>query len=294
MQKNVLLKIKRRLKSYAKRISRRLRMRNEWTLSRKLRYIPSYPSVSATPAQAIDLTINDLHQVFEILAKNVSGKLKVISLEDFLIENDKDGSYLEYAEKLKVKFNHFGSDKSGIHNYHLLYGAILNKLQIDSPNIFEVGLGTNNTDTPSNMGLAGVPGASLRAWREISQSGVIVGADIDDRVLFQENRINTYHLDQTSTDSWSNLLSTISDTKFNLVIDDGLHAPGANLSFLEHVPKILNQDLGIVIVEDIAEWSLPVWEIYNSSLSAEYSLIMIKTKSAYVAMVQNVAKQLLY
>jgi hypothetical protein len=292
MQKRILIRIKRKIKSYTKRISRRLRMQNESTLARKLRFIPSYPSVSATPSQAIELTINDLHQVFEILAKNVLIKLNIVLLEDFLGENDGDGNYLEYAEKLRVKFNHFGSDKSGIHNYHLLYGAILNRLQIDSPNIFEVGLGTNNTDTPSNMGLAGVPGASLRAWREISQNGVIVGADIDDRVLFQENGISTYHLDQTSKESWESLLNQISGTKFNLVVDDGLHAPGANLFFLEYAPKILNQDLGIVIVEDIAEWALPVWEIYNSNLSSGYSLIMIKTKSAYVAMIQNTANQL--
>jgi hypothetical protein len=269
-----------------------MRVRNEAHLSRKLRYIPSYPSVSATPSQAIDLTINDLQQVFRILSKREFEKLNIVLLDDFLVKNDAEKKYLEYANKLKNQFNRFGSDKSGIHNYHLLYGAILSKLPTDSPNIFEVGLGTNNVDTPSNMGIAGVPGASLRTWREISPKGIIVGADIDHRVLFQENGIHTYYLDQTSDDSWSNLLKIISKTKFNLVIDDGLHAPGANFTFLEHAPKMLDQNLGVIIVEDIAEWSLPVWAIYNSILDQKYSLILIKTKSAYVAMVQNVSQQM--
>ena len=32
--------------------------------------------------------------------------------------------------------------------------------------VLELGLGSNNPDVPSNMGVFGVPGASHRGWRE--------------------------------------------------------------------------------------------------------------------------------
>jgi hypothetical protein len=56
-----------------------------------------------------------------------------------------------------------GSDKgSGGHNYTNVYEKILNHLVgKEDVNIFELGIGTNNPNLPSTMGVNGVPGASL-------------------------------------------------------------------------------------------------------------------------------------
>ena len=61
-------------------------------------------------------------------------------------------------------------------------------LRLNNLNIFEVGLGTNNVDVPSNMGKDGKPGASLRAWRDYFPN-----ADIDTRILFKEDKIQTFY-----------------------------------------------------------------------------------------------------
>src|SRR5215472_13940731 len=54
-----------------------------------------------------------------------------------------------------------GSDKGRPNNYTPLYSALF-KDRYDQPlRIFELGLGSNNLDVPSNMGVFGVPGASL-------------------------------------------------------------------------------------------------------------------------------------
>src|SRR5262249_23189855 len=45
--------------------------------------------------------------------------------------------------------------------------------------VFECGLGTNNPKLQSSMGSTGVPGASLRVWREYFPNAMILGADID-------------------------------------------------------------------------------------------------------------------
>ena len=60
----------------------------------------------------------------------------------------------------------YGSDKgTGPHNYTILYYELFKNIRYESLNIFELGLGTNNIDTPSNMGKNGKPGASLRGWK---------------------------------------------------------------------------------------------------------------------------------
>ena len=87
---------------------------------------------------------------------------------------------LELSEKLKVYFDFHGSDKANLHNYHYIYAQILSPY-IENLKIFEIGLGTNNTDTLSNMGKYGKPGASLRAFRDSFPQALIHGADVDRR-----------------------------------------------------------------------------------------------------------------
>ncbi|MDB9839765.1 hypothetical protein OAC57_05685 [Planktomarina temperata] len=63
--------------------------------------------------------------------------------------------------------------------------------------IFEIGLGTNNVDIVSAMGTEGKPGASPRAFRDFWPEAQLIGADFDARILFSEDRIETYFVDQT-------------------------------------------------------------------------------------------------
>jgi hypothetical protein len=67
--------------------------------------------------------------------------------------------------------------------------------------VFECGVGTNNPNITSNMGVNGQPGASLRVWRDYFQNAEVFGADIDRGILFEEQRIRTFYVDQTNKDS---------------------------------------------------------------------------------------------
>ena len=71
--------------------------------------------------------------------------------------------------------------------------------------ILKIGLGTNNKDIIGNMGKFGLPGASLRSFKEFCPNAKIFGTDIDKRVLLQEPRIKTYYVDQTSSSSLKEL-----------------------------------------------------------------------------------------
>jgi len=144
-----------------------------------------------------------------------------------------------------------GSDKGRKHNYTPVYSALV-KERYDQPlRIFELGLGTNNPDAVSNMGVFGVPGASLRGWSNLFPSALVYGADIDRRVLFQEDRIKTFYCDQLDRTSIRELwLHPDFQSGVDIIIEDGLHTFEANVSFLEGSLDHLRPG-GIYITEDI-------------------------------------------
>ena len=85
----------------------------------------------------------------------------------------------------------------------------------------ECGIGTNNPALKSSMGVAGKPGASLRDCGRIFSITNILGCDIDDDILFSEERINTFHCDQTSPESIKSFLSNAEITgSVDIIIDD--------------------------------------------------------------------------
>jgi hypothetical protein len=153
-----------------------------------------------------------------------------------------------------------GSDKgSGVHNYTTIYSAILGKLREQPLRIFELGLGTNNPDLISSMGLHGHPGASLRGWRELFPRALVSGADIDRDVLFEEDRIKTFYCDQRDSVAIRDLWSQCAlQGGFDFIIDDGLHTFEGNTSFLDGSLEQLRPG-GFYVIEDIFRETIERW-----------------------------------
>jgi hypothetical protein len=146
--------------------------------------------------------------------------------------------------------NKWGSDKgSGHHNYTTFYHFIFKDIKDEIKNVFELGLGTNDMSIPSNMSGLGTPCGSLRGWREYFNNANIYGADIDEKILINEERIKTFKCDQTNTNSIEQLWKNF-DFQFDVIIEDGLHTFNANKIFFENSINIL-KDGGIFIIEDI-------------------------------------------
>lgn len=146
-----------------------------------------------------------------------------------------------------------GSDKgSGWHNYTEFYHKIFHSFRDKKLKIFELGLGTNNPDLPSTMGVDGKPGASLRGWREYFFNSEVYGADIDANILFEEDKIKTFYCDQTNKEVIKNMwdLPELRDLQFDLIIDDGLHVCEANMIFFENSIHKLKKN-GLYIIEDV-------------------------------------------
>lgn len=183
---------------------------------------------------------------------------------------------------LKRLLDQNGSDKSTGHNYHLLYGSILRD-KTAGAKLLEIGLGTNDTTIVSNMSAQGVPGASLRAFAEFLPHGSIYGADVDEKILFETDRIKTYFVDQTKPKSLQQLLAQLPDD-FDLIIDDGLHAPHANIACLAALlPKL--KDGGWYVVEDIADAALPLWQVVSSLLPVEHERWILRSLHGYLLFV---------
>ncbi|MFO1097867.1 MAG: hypothetical protein U1E81_06205 [Xanthobacteraceae bacterium] len=230
------------------------------------------------------LTIKAINQSFPCLsaiAKSVANsKIATLAVDEF----PKTADDYAAANELKAYFDKWGSDKSTAHNYHLIYGPIL-KERYKIKGLLEIGIGSIDRNIVSNMGLGGRPGASLRAFRDFLDQAKIYGADIDRAILFEEDRIETFYVDQTNEESFDDLRSRLPD-ELDIVIDDGLHSPNANLQTLKFgLSKV--RIGGWVIVEDIALAAVPLWETVAVLLPSHYRSAIFQAKGGVVFAVQR-------
>jgi hypothetical protein len=189
-------------------------------------------------------------------------------------------------EDLAAAFTRYGSDKATHHSYHLVYASVLGRCGESRPlNLFEIGLGTNMVDVVSNMGIAGHPGASLRAFRDFLPNASIYGADVDRRVLFEEERIKTFHVDQTDRDTFVELGKNLPD-EFDVMIDDGLHLPTANINSLSFFLSRL-RDGGFAIIEDIPSTAEDFWQLVARMLPDSFKPCIVRSGPSLLFVVQR-------
>jgi hypothetical protein len=176
--------------------------------------------------------------------------------------NFKNISYINASNILSELCEKHGSDKGFVnldvkkpykwtpHTYASYYHSIFNLSRENIKFVFECGLGTNNPNLKSNMTENGIPGASLRVWRDYFVNANIYGGDIDKDILFEEDRIKTFYMDQLNTNSIKSMWESINVENFDIIIDDGLHEAEANLNFfLNSFHKIKKN--GVYIMEDV-------------------------------------------
>lgn len=146
----------------------------------------------------------------------------------------------------------YGSDKGDSwHNYTKYYDRLFGDNRNNIKHVFEVGIGTTNPAFKSHMKPEFTPGGSLRGWRDYFPNATIYGGDIDPDVLFTEDRIETFQMDQTNPDRISDLWDLeFGDIEFDIFIDDGLHTLDAAFTLFNESMHMV-KDTGIYIIEDI-------------------------------------------
>lgn len=202
-----------------------------------------------------------------------------------LLENFKlgfDYSMASYYKKnknceLSKLCDFYGSDKGEIskeghpyqwpsHNYADFYSRLFSHCRKGVRYVFECGLGTNNPNLPSSMGISGKPGASLRVWRDFFPNAMVYGADIDKHILFEEDRIKTLYIDQLDPYAIKGFWDIVGVNEFDLMVDDGLHTfeAGSTL-FLHSIDKLASY--GIYVIEDVCPSDLLHYKNFFSSKS---------------------------
>jgi len=179
----------------------------------------------------------------------------------------------------------YGSDKGWLgsapfpyswkrHSYTDFYSKIFQFGRHDIRKILEIGIGTNNPNLPSSMGLNGKPGASLRVWRDYFPNATVFGADIDKEILFTEERIKTFWVDQLNPRSIQDLCFSIGISDFDIIIDDGLHSFESGTTLFSGLINYLSSN-GIYIIEDVSRYDLLRFQDYfiNSSFIVNYVVL---------------------
>ncbi|MCW8086100.1 class I SAM-dependent methyltransferase [Sabulicella glaciei] len=187
------------------------------------------------------------------------------------------------AERLKRLFDEHGSDKGSMNGYHPVYGELFARFPDTAKvrHLLEIGIGTPNVTLVSHMGEDGKPGASLRAFRDFLPDAQVRGADIDRAILFQEDRITTHFVDQRDLGSFAELRSLGAEAPYDIVIDDGLHAPDANIGAILFALDVLAPN-GWLVVEDLKESALPAFQVIRAVLEHAYDTNLIKAGSGYL------------
>jgi len=239
------------------------------------------PSVAGDSKLKGKHTIETINLIFPLISKlllKLNIKSKIIYSKSFC----KNKGRLNQSKEVKKLFDFYGSDKGSVHDYHLIYASLFkNKKKVKK--VMEIGLGTNNVNVLSNMGSSGKPGASLRAFRDFFKNAKIYGADIDKNILFKEFKINTSYVDQTNEVSIKNLFNKFGNN-FDLIIDDGMHSPSANLNLILSSIKFLKKG-GCLVIEDINPDSILIWETISSLVNFKYKNLLIKCKESYIFLI---------
>lgn len=210
-------------------------------------------------------------------------------LADFF--DEKQEVFLDRKENfLAMLCDKYGSDKGSersgdhvyqwaAHTYTNYYSRLFDFSRFYIKRVFECGIGTRALNIPANMGANGMPGASLRVWRDYFPLANVYGADIDSTVLFQEERIMTYHVDQTSPNSVERMWGEINETDFDIIIDDGLHEFEAGICLFENSIKML-RETGIYVIEDVTHYDLMKYVNYFKSKYYISECVLLNRKNA--------------
>jgi len=156
-------------------------------------------------------------------------------------------------DSIRALLDREGSDKGRW--YGGLYEVLLEPIRHTVRYVVEIGIGTMLPDAPSSMvewaGPNYRPGASLRAWRDYFPNAEIHGIDpAPDTDVVGESRIITHHIDSRNTARVTELFVRWCHVVPDLIIDDGLHEPEAQIATMKNfLPRA--KPGGLYVLEDV-------------------------------------------
>jgi len=97
-------------------------------------------------------------------------------------------------------------------------------------------------------------GGSLRMWRDFFPNAAIYGADVKEKWLFNEERIETFLCDEHDTDAVKELLREIG-SDIDIFVDDAIHMTVPQSALCKAAMPLLKEDV-IYVIEDVGHSGL--------------------------------------
>ena len=142
----------------------------------------------------------------------------------------------------------YGTDKCPAlgHFYTPFYYEFLKDKRHSIKKVLEVGIGgkINIRYTPNH-----IIGPSLKMWRDFFPNAQIYGADYTPRLLFQDERIETFLCDARNKDDLVKLIGK-TGSDIDLFIDDADHKFSTQVDMCLNLMPLLKKDV-IYCIEDI-------------------------------------------
>lgn len=105
--------------------------------------------------------------------------------------------------------------------------------------------------------------------------------------MFSEERTQTFFIDQTDLGAVDALSGQL-DRQFDLVIDDGLHSPNANLAALVFGLRHVKPG-GYFVVEDVPPSQFLVWQVVSASLPTAYQCTLVAAHAGCLCVIRQPA-----
>lgn len=135
----------------------------------------------------------------------------------------------------------YGTDRhpKSKHSYTPYYYNLLKDRRNSLKKMLEIGVGE---------------GPGLRMWRDFFPNAQIFGAEIDQKRIFKEDRIEVIKCDQASETDLVELIKKIGPD-LDFIVEDGSHKPEDQIFTCLTLMPLLKDDV-IYIIEDVADLNI--------------------------------------
>jgi GR25 family glycosyltransferase involved in LPS biosynthesis len=189
----------------------------------------------------------DWNYNFYLQAKNIFYGSKYILVtgnnyfkSDIFVDTD------NYLLEDLIDINFYYTDKNTTHSYFSTYNELFKPIRQNAKNILEIGIGNFFAKN----------GGSILLWKMFFKNALIHGVDIisADRlydIILIDKNIKTYmNSDAYDLNFVDNFKNT--NTKFDVIIDDGPHTLESQCKCIQFYSKLLS-DNGILVIEDVQD-----------------------------------------
>ena len=224
---------------------------------------------------------------------------------------DLNDSSMNRIEELLLAY---GSDKV-VHRYARAYDVFLSHRRDQVNLVLEIGIGSLDVFLPGNMfwtldpklvlsastsryvaesgfdATNYTPGGSLRAWRDFFPRARVIGCDVDEKVLFAEERLQTYKANSMVPSDVRMMMKAegIDPNRgqvIDFIVDDGCHAFECQIATLKNMWPYLRVG-GVYSVEDVDAKVLPFFTEFLISRKVVFFIVQLNLRSSAIILVRS-------